>query len=144
MWFEPSEDNNMEGPVDFPFGGALQWLWHILTDHQYNVPAGDKFLQDTVPTIVTSSVWNDPTQKSAIFITWDEDQDNNSWGLANEGNNVPMIVIPSPNSGMRQGHFVALGYHNHYSLLRTIEDALQLPRLTNNDLSALPMNDYWP
>ena len=41
-----------------------------------------------------------------------------------------MIVIPSPGavaSGMRAGPFVAIGYYNHYSLLRTIEDALGLP-----------------
>lgn len=54
-----------------------------------------------------------------------------------------MIVIPSPNSGMRQGHIVAANYNNHYSLLRTIEDSLQLPRLTNNDKFAQPMNEYW-
>ncbi len=43
----------------------------------------------------------------------------------------------------RQGHLVAGNYNNHYSLLRTIEDALQLPRLTNNDRFAQPMNEYW-
>ncbi|WP_231584693.1 hypothetical protein [Mycobacterium haemophilum] len=61
------------------------------------------------------------TQRSAIFITWDEDY-----------------------SGMRQGHFAAVEYNNHHSLARTIEDALQLPRLTNNDRFAYPMNEYWP
>jgi len=45
---------------------------------------------------------------------------------------------------MRQGQFVAYNYNNHYSLLRTIEDALGLPRLTNNDRFAQPMNEYWP
>jgi len=41
-----------------------------------------------------------------------------------------MIVIPSPGavaSGMRGGPFVADDYYNHYSLQRTIEDALGLP-----------------
>ena len=32
----------------------------------------------------------------------------------------------------------------HYSLLRTIEDSLGLPPLTENDEFAQPMNGYWP
>ena len=69
---------------------------------------------------------------------------NLSLTLGNEGNHIPMIVIPSPSSGMRQGHLVSTSHNNHYSLLRTIEDSLQLPRLTNNDKYAQPMNEYWP
>jgi hypothetical protein len=53
--------------------------------------------------------------------------------------------MPAPsNSGMRQGHLVAVNYNNHYSLLRTIENSLGLPPLTNNDKFAQPMNEYWP
>ena len=84
------------------------------------------------------------TQRCAIFITWDEDYDNLYFGIGNEGNHIPMIVIPSPNSGMRQGHFVAANHNNHYSLLRNIEDSLGLARFTNNDRFAQPMNEYWP
>ena len=110
------------------------------------VAAGDTFLQDTLPIIMNSPVWQDPTQKSAIFITWDEDYNNLPLGIGNQGNHVSMIVIPSPGavaSGMRAGPFVAIGYYNHYSLLRTIEDALGLPPLTNNDKYAQPMNEFW-
>ena len=46
-------------------------------------------------------------------------------------------------SGMREGAFVADDYYNHYSLLRTIEDSLGLPPLTNNDKYAQPMNEFW-
>ena len=99
------------------------------------------FLADTLPTILNSPAFQ--TQRSAIFITWDEDYNNLSLGIGNEGDHVPMIVIPSPNSGMRQGHIVAAHYNDHYSLLRTIEDSLQLPRLTNNDKFAQSMNEYW-
>ena len=35
-------------------------------------------------------------------------------------------------------------YDNHYSLLRTIEDSLGLPPLTDNDRFATSMNGYWP
>lgn len=44
---------------------------------------------------------------------------------------------------MRGGVFVADDYNNHYSVLRTIEDSLGLPSLTNNDKYAEPMNEFW-
>ena len=62
-------------------------------------------------------------------------------GIGNEGNHTPMIVIPSPNSGMRQGNFVAVDHNNHDSLLGAIEDCLGLAQLTNNDRFAQPMNE---
>jgi Phosphoesterase family len=136
VWWAADENHNMEGPIN------LEFIISLLTNHQYNIKAGDKFLADTLPTILNSPAFL--TQRTAIFITWDEDYNNLSLGIGNEGNHVPMIVIPSPNSGMRQGHIVAASYNNHYSLLRTIEDSLALPRLTNNDKFAYPMNDYWP
>jgi hypothetical protein len=105
-------------------------------------PHGDQFLAATLPTILNSPAFQ--TQRSAIFITWDEDYHNLYLGIGNEGNHIPRIVIPSPNSGMRQGHVVAVNYNNHYGLLRTIENSLGLPPLTNNDRFARPMNEYWP
>ena len=136
VWFAADECHNQEGCND------LRFVVGQLALHQYNLRAGDEFLAATLPTILNSPAFR--TQRSAIFITWDEDYDNLYLGNGNEGNHVPMIVIPSPNSGMRQGQFVAYNYNNHYSLLRTIEDALGLPRLTNNDRFAQPMNEYWP
>ena len=143
-WIAADENNNMEGPITGL--GLVRFVVSQLTDHQYNIKAGDTFLQDTLPTILNSPVWNDATQKSAIFITWDEDYNNLSLGIGNQGNHVVTIVIPSPGavaSGMREGAFVAGDYYNHYSLQRTIEDALGLPPLTNNDTYAQPMNEFW-
>ena len=143
-WIAADENNNMEGPIT-GFGAVL-FVLSQLTNHQYNISAGDTFLQDEVTTIMNSPVWQDPTQKSAIFITWDEDYNNLSLGIGNQGNNVPMIVIPSAGavaSGMRGGEFVAGDYYNHYSLERTIENALGLPPLTINDTYAEPMNEFW-
>jgi hypothetical protein len=153
VWFAANEDNNGEGPIDFPFG-ALQFALTQITDHQYNVPALDAFLQQNVTTILNSAVWNDPTQKSAIVITFDEDNNNLSLGFGNQGNHIVTVVIPSPGAvtlgGMDSGHFVVSDYANHYSLLRTIEETLGLPGilgsdawLTNNDRYAVPMNDFW-
>jgi Phosphoesterase family len=143
-WIAADDATNMEGPTSG--SGADQWRRSQLTNHQYHVKAGDEFLQQMLPIIMNSAVWQDPTQKSVIFLTWDEDNNNLSLGIGNQGNHVPMIVIPSPGalpSGMRGGPFVADGYYNHYSLQRTIEDALGLPPLTNNDEYAQPMNQFW-
>jgi hypothetical protein len=141
VWFAANEASNGEGPIDFPFG-ILSFALSQLTTHQYNIAAADQFLQQEIPIIMNSPAWQ--TQRCAIFITFDEDYNNLSLGIGNEGNHVAMIVIPSPNSGMLQGHFVVDDYNNHYSLLRTIEDSLGLPPLTDNDKFATPMNGYWP
>jgi len=141
VWFAANEASNGEGPIDFPFG-ILSFALSQLTTHQYNIAAADQFLQQEIPIIMNSPAWQ--TQRCAIFITFDEDYNNLSLGIGNEGNHIPMIVIPSPNSGMLQGHFVVNHYNNHYSLLRTIEDSLGLPPLTDNDKFATSMNGYWP
>ncbi len=66
-----------------------------LTNHQYNVAAADQFVQQEISTIENSPTWTDPTQQDAIIVTFDEDNNNLSLGIGNEGNNVPMIVIPN-------------------------------------------------
>ena len=64
-----------------------------------------------------------------------------------------MVVIPNQaavaSGGMLSGHFTTDTYYNHYSLMSTIEYVLSptagtpLATLTNNDLYATPMNDFW-
>src|SRR6201996_2642069 len=93
-WVQPDEDNNMEGPIDTP-SGIAQFLISQFTNQQYNVAAGDQYLQQTISTIENSPTWTDPDAKDAIIITWDEDNNNLSLGFGNEGNNIPMIVIPN-------------------------------------------------
>jgi hypothetical protein len=127
-------------------GPPHQFRLGQLTNQQYNVKAGDVFLQEQLPRIMSSAVWQDPTQRSVIFLTLDEDNNNLSLGIDNQGNHVPMIAIPSPGavaSWMRGGPFVADDHYNHYSLQRTIEDAQGLPPLTRNDEYAEPMNQLW-
>jgi hypothetical protein len=137
VWFGADGCNNMEGGCH-----PLLQFADQLCCHQYDVPEGDKFIRNQVATIFNSAAWK--TQRSVIYITWDEDYDNAALGIDNQGNNVPMIVIPSPHSGMRQGAFTTNSYYTHYSLLRTIEASLGLPPLTNNDKFAAPMNPFWP
>ena len=150
VWFAAGEDANGEGPID-SVSGKLRYAASFLkaalglsSGAHYNLAAADDFLQTTVPTIMNSPAWK--TQRSALVITWDEDFSNTSLGAGNEGNHVATVVIPSPGAvtaGMRPGHFTATNHYDHYSLLTTIEQALGLPALTNNDKYAQPMNEFW-
>ena len=150
-WIAADEDNNMEGPIDSP-SSLAQFIASQFTNHQYNVAAGDQFVQQEVSTIENSPTWTDPTQKDAIIITFDEDNNNLSLGFGNDGNNVPMIVIPNQDAvtagGMQSGPFTTNAYYNEYSLMATIEDTLRttpgtLDPLTANDMYAQPMNAFW-
>jgi hypothetical protein len=150
-WIAADEDHNMEGPIDSP-SGIAQFIDSQLTDHQYNVAAGDEFVQQEVTAIENSPTWTDDSSKDAIIITMDEDNNNLSLGFGNEGNNVPMIVIPNHDAvtagGMQSGPFTTDAYYNEYSLMATIEDTLRatpgtLLPLTANDMYAPPMNAFW-
>jgi hypothetical protein len=156
-WIAANEANNGEGPID-SLQGIGQFAYSQLTDHQYNVEAADQFVQQQVSAIESSPTWNADGEKDAIIITFDEDNNNLSLGIGNEGNNVPMIIIPNggaesgPN-GMEAGPFTTDQYANEYSLMATIEDALRgnalpgttdpLAPLTDNDMYAPPMNAFW-
>ncbi len=151
-WIAANEANNGEGPIN-SLSGILHFIGGQLTNQQYNVSAADQFVQQEISTIESSPTWNDPTQHDAIFLTFDEDNNNLSLGIGNEGNNVPMIVIPnggaeSGANGMESGPFTTDAYANEYSLMATIEDALRttpgtLAPLTANDMYATPMNAFW-
>jgi hypothetical protein len=151
VWFAANDDFNMEGPTDVPFGIFNWFLGFLNPAHQYNVEAGDEWIQDPLTTIFNSPTWQDPTKKSAIFVTFDEDYNNMSLGVGNDANHIVMIVIPSEGAlgtqaagDMRKGPFIATDRYDHYSLLRTIEDALGVTTpLTNNDKYAVPMNEFW-
>jgi hypothetical protein len=145
-WFAANEDFAGEGPVNTLEGFLKFALTQIGPKHQYNVPALDQFLSETVPTIMNSAVWNDPNEASVIVVTFDEDNNNLSLGFGNEGNHIVTVVIPNQaaiDAGMRSGPFIASSHLDHYSLLRMIEDSLGLPTLTNNDKYAAPMNEFW-
>jgi Phosphoesterase family len=121
VWFEADDNDDME---------------------QGGISAGDQWLSRTLPTILGSPAFR--RQRSAVFITWDEDFNNKTFNQDNQDNRVPMIVIASRASGMRAGPVRDPAYLTHYSLLRTIELALGLPTLTLNDRFATPLNGFWP
>ena len=62
-WIAADEDNNMEGPIDTP-SGIAQFLISQFTNHQYNVAAGDQFVQQEVSAIENSPTWTDPTKRT--------------------------------------------------------------------------------
>ncbi|UMB68356.1 alkaline phosphatase family protein [Mycobacterium paraterrae] len=154
-WIAANEANNGEGPID-SLQGLAQFISTQFTDHQYNVEAADQFAQQEVSAIENSPTWTNPDEKDVIIVTFDEDNNNLSLGFGNEGNNVPMIIIPNGGavaSGMEDGPFTTDQYANEYSLMATIEDALRgnaspmatdpLAPLTANDMYATPMNAFW-
>lgn len=122
VWFEADDCDDME---------------------QCGIGAGDTWLSQTVPTILNSPAFRNG--RSALFITFDEDNNNKSFNEDNQLQVVPMIVIPSPKSEMLHGRVRTGAYYTHYGLLRTIQLALGLPaNLTPNDTFATPLNDFWP
>ena len=123
----------------------MQRLAQVACQVGVDAPALDQYLSETVPTIMNSNAWKSD-EASVIVVTFDEDNNNTSLGFGNNANHIVTVVIPSPGAildGMRSGSFTVTDYYNHYSLLRMIEDALDLPTLTNNDKFASPMNAFW-
>ena len=105
---------------------------NMLNDmHDGTVAQGDSWLQAAVPAILASPAFT--TRTSLLLITWDENDDS-------PGNQVATLVIAP---GVPKGFQSRVPY-THYSLLRTIESAWNLPALTANDAAATPMTDFFP
>jgi hypothetical protein len=88
--------------------------------HDCSVSSGDRFLARLVPQLERAV-----GPRGAIFVTWDEGDDAAGCCERAAGGQVPLIVTgPAARPGGRS----AVSY-DHYSLLRTIEDAFSLPHL---------------
>jgi len=101
-------------------------------DENTLISTGDAYVGTLVSEITHSAVWNRGT--NAIVVTWDEDDFSDEGqpgtgccGADPGGGHVVTIVIT--NHGPR--HLTDSTPYNHYSLLRTIEDAFGLPCLQN-------------
>ena len=98
------------------------WITPDLCHDMHSCPIGDgdRFLAGLVPTLQRAV-----GARGAIVITWDEGADHAGCCLHAAGGQIPTIVAgPAARAGARS--FVA---YDHYSLLRTIEDAFGLPHL---------------
>jgi phosphatidylinositol-3-phosphatase len=152
----PDLCHDMHGNVDVPVAGHPETpcpVSHSLTDGSLDgvEHEGDAFVQSVVRTIMQSRAW---TRHSVIVITADESDRSDqastggwsstsgccdspwfdagsariglSWpGGVYGGGLVPAIVIDPTGPH----HFVDHSVYNHYSLLRTIEDAFSLPEI---------------
>jgi phosphatidylinositol-3-phosphatase len=98
--------------------------------HDCSISTGDAWLQTTVPTILNSPAYT--SQNSLLLITWDEDE-------GSQSNQVATLVIAN---SVPPG-FRSTTWYNHYSLLRTIEQAWDLAPLTTNDSGSSPMSDFF-
>ncbi len=109
---------------------------------------GDATIKSLVTSIMNSPAW---TGNSAIFITWDEGSYNGNkatsgWAYTSGGPDSPVLQPgskPFPQGGVYGGgnipmivishqypyHYVSHVLYNHYSLLRTLEQAWGLPYL---------------
>ncbi len=112
-WISPNDCTDMEG---------------------CGITAGDSFLANTLGEILRSPAFR--TQRSLVIITFDED----GYDFERPAQLVPTVVLGS--TDVKQG-YVSFVRYTHYSLLRTIEAALGLGTLTENDRYAQPLNDVF-
>ncbi len=101
-----------------------------------NIPDGDKWLGQKVPTILSSSAY---TSGGLLVIVWDEDD--GSGGIGGTTDDPIGIWVMSPFA--KSGGFSSSVKANHYSLLATFEDGLGVGRI-GNAATASPLADYFP
>jgi hypothetical protein len=106
----------------------------ILTSHTTEMAAGDKWLMDNVPAITGTDAYK---RGGLLVIVWDEDDNS---GIPTADAPIPIFVL-SPLA--KSGGFSSGTQANHYSLLATFEDGLNLPRLANA-AKAQPLSDFFP
>jgi hypothetical protein len=88
---------------------------------QQNITNGDKWIGPQLAKIMASPSYTDG---GLIVVVWDEDD--GSGGITGTDDPVPIFVISPYAKG---GGFVSAVAANHYSLLATIEDGMNLGRL---------------
>ena len=136
--------------TSFDPGSASQFTFIApnLTDDMHNpIPAttenitnGDTWIGPEVAKIVATPSYSDG---GLIVIVWDEDDD--SGGITGTDDPVPIFVL-SPYA--KAGGYVSAVEADHYSLLATIEDAMNLARLGSagmtRPMKADTLADFFP
>jgi phospholipase C len=124
VWISPDQCNDMHGRST---AGDCNYA-----NVQGLISTGDKFLSNTVGSIMSSSAWKGNSQ---IFIMWDESDFTGSGfgGFGDDsgccdsvagqgGGHVVSLVISHSGDDGRTSHVA----YNHYSMLRTIQDGWHL------------------
>lgn len=93
------------------------------------VSQSNLYLSQVVPRILASTLFK--TQKAALFITWDE------------GDNRANAVTTIWAGPIVNGSFKSHTSYNHYSAIKTIELAWNLPTLSTYDAAAMPMTEFF-
>lgn len=94
-----------------------------------SLPGADSFLQAFLPQVFNSSDW----AHTLLIVTFDEGTTS-----VNGGGNIFMLVARPGLAGV-----TSATTHNHYGVLRTIENVLGLPCL-GNACSAAPLSEFLP
>ena len=95
-----------------------------------SVSAQDAWLDATLTPLLKSKAWTQ--ERSLLILTWDESYDKGP-------NTIATLLVGSRNL-VREGYSSNVNY-NHYSITRTIGEALHVPPMTSNDEYAQPIND---
>ena len=118
---------------------AFVWITPNLCNDTHDCPVetGDQWLQTWVPKLLAAPAWQ---EKGVLFITYDEGKGSKGCcKLATGGQIVTVVISPLVQPGFQSGVL-----YNHYSLLRTIEEAWGLPLLGNAACDCtVPMSDFF-
>ena len=127
--------------ADLNSGAVPNFVWitpSMCNDmHDCSTSQGDAWLSSVVPGILGSSAYRN---NGVLFITWDEgDSSAGCCGDSYGGHVATVVISPLARNGFRSG--VA---ENHYSLLRTIEDAWRLGHLGSSGCAcSAQMREYF-
>jgi hypothetical protein len=100
-----------------------------------NIPNGDTWLGVHAGAILASDSYK---QGGLLVVVWDEDD--GSGGITGTDDPIGLFVM-SPYA--KSGGYVSTGHADHYSLLATIEDGLDLGRI-GSAAQAQPLADFFP
>ena len=127
--------------TDLGDGAVPDFVWispNLCHDmHDCSVQTGDAWLQSWIPKILSSPAWKDG---GVLFVTFDEGTTGAGCCRYAAGGNIDTLVI----SPLVQAGFVSQVPYDHYSLLRTIEQAWRLPLLGKaGSAVTAPMTDFF-
>ena len=112
--------------ADLGAGSVPNYVWitpNMCNDmHDCSIATGDTWLSRQVPAILNSTAF---LNGGVLFITWDEGSTNVGCCTNAAGGRVAALVI----SPLARTGFQSSVAETHYSLLKTIEDSWNLPRL---------------
>jgi acid phosphatase len=110
------------------------WITPNLCNDMHDCPVrtGDAWLQTWVPQILETQAWKD---QGVLFITFDEGDTADGCCTYAQGGNIATLVI----SPLGKPGFVSPVKYDHYSLLRTIETAWDLPLLGQAGCDCSPL-----